>query len=211
MLSSRFRNHLIVAAGFGVLAVIGTITNSSKVVAQQGPPNGLAVNIVNPVPVPVTGSLNITGSTKVEGTVASTQSGAWSVGITNPVIINDASQPFQVQGGCVAVNAAGCGANLVTVPSGKRAVIEYVSVESFLPAGNALTGVLTLTLAGTTVDHFIRSSEPTAIARAISIGQELHLYADPGSIIQINVGNGAGPLSNQGFNVSLSGHFVNLP
>jgi hypothetical protein len=71
----RFKNHLIAAAVLSVLAIVGTIMNSHQAKAQ-GPPNGLAVNIVNPVPLPVT------GSTSVSGTVAATQSGTWNVGIT---------------------------------------------------------------------------------------------------------------------------------
>jgi hypothetical protein len=49
---NRFKNHLIVAAVFALLAVIGTIMNSHQAAAQ--PPDGLAVKIVNPLPVPVT-------------------------------------------------------------------------------------------------------------------------------------------------------------
>jgi hypothetical protein len=88
MLSKRLRNHLIVAAVFLLLTVIGTIINSSKVAAQQGPPDGLAVRIVNPVPVPVT------GSTTVSGTVAATQSGPWNVGISGqPIAVNVNNSP----------------------------------------------------------------------------------------------------------------------
>jgi hypothetical protein len=72
---NRFKNLLIVAAVFALLTVIGTVLNTRRV-ASQGPPGGMAVNIVNPLPVPVT------GATTVSGAVAATQSGAWNVGIT---------------------------------------------------------------------------------------------------------------------------------
>src|SRR5258708_246661 len=75
----RFRNHAIAIAVFAALAVIGTVMNSRQATAQ-GPPDGLAVRIVSPLPVPVT------GSTTVSGTVAATQSGPWNVGITGQPI-----------------------------------------------------------------------------------------------------------------------------
>src|SRR5215467_10429922 len=72
-----------------MLAIIGTIMNSHQAAAQPpGPTGGLAVNIVNPVPVPVT------GSTTVSGTVAATQSGAWNVGITGqPIAFKNVDEP----------------------------------------------------------------------------------------------------------------------
>jgi hypothetical protein len=71
-----FKKRMLLAAINAGLAVIGSLMNSQQAVAQQGPPDGLAVRIVNPVPVPVT------GSTTVSGTVAATQSGTWNVGIS---------------------------------------------------------------------------------------------------------------------------------
>src|SRR5216684_715917 len=73
---SRFKNRLILTAVFAALAVAGMIMNSHPVSAQQGPPDGLAVKIVGPLPVPTT------GSSTVSGTVGATQSGQWNVGIT---------------------------------------------------------------------------------------------------------------------------------
>jgi hypothetical protein len=42
----RFKNHLLALAVLSVLAVIGTIMNSHQA-AAQGPPDGMAVKIVN--------------------------------------------------------------------------------------------------------------------------------------------------------------------
>lgn len=55
--------------------------------AQQGPPNGMAVTILN-TPLPVTGSTTVTGS------VNAAQNGAWNVGITG----NSAANPLFVAG-----------------------------------------------------------------------------------------------------------------
>jgi hypothetical protein len=45
-------------AGLATLAAIGSLMSSHRAVAQ-GPPGGLSVNIVNPLPVPVTGTVNV--------------------------------------------------------------------------------------------------------------------------------------------------------
>src|SRR5215831_20547904 len=86
------RNKLIAFAALVVLAAVGSLMNSHQAAAQQGPPTGLAVNIVNPLPVPVT------GSTTVSGTVGATQSGNWNVGILGTPAVtvanNTAASPF---------------------------------------------------------------------------------------------------------------------
>jgi hypothetical protein len=145
---NRFKNHLIAMAVLSVLAIVGSIMNSHQA-AAQGPPNGLAVNIVNPLPVPVT------GSTTVSGTIAATQSGAWNVGLTpgasvgitgtpNVNVTNPATAPVLFLNvndpGRIAyqsVTRASCVKNTCNgvfpaVPSGHRLVIQHFSgSESF--------------------------------------------------------------------------------
>ena len=103
----RYKNHLIAAAVLSVLATIGTIMNSRQASAQDGGPK---VTIDSPIPLPVTGTVGIsgpvninaasalpvTGSTTVSGAVAATQSGTWNVGITgtpNVNVTNPATAP----------------------------------------------------------------------------------------------------------------------
>jgi hypothetical protein len=135
---NKLKNHLIAAAVLSVLAVIGTIMNSHQA-AAQGPPNGLAVNIVNPVPLPVSGT--VTGNVGVTGTVAATQSGTWNVSVngtpgilianpaTNPVFIRNVDEPGRqpysedVVSFC---NGSNCVSSFSPVPQGKRLVIEHV-------------------------------------------------------------------------------------
>jgi hypothetical protein len=66
------------------------------------------MHIVNPVPVPVT------GSTTVSGTVAATQSGAWSVSSRPDLPTN----PFGVTN-----------LDSITVPTGRHMVIETLSIQ----------------------------------------------------------------------------------
>jgi hypothetical protein len=151
----KFKRLTLVGAALALLFVTGTLMNTRKV-AAQGPPSGLAVNIVSPLPVPVT------GSTTVSGTVAATQSGIWNMGITGQpsvnvantptvglasgatvlvgnsasspvsVAVNNSSQAFQqsVDMNWVSGPTETVSSNIV-VPSGKRWVIEYVSGQTY--------------------------------------------------------------------------------
>ena len=141
----RFKNHLIVAAVLSVLAVIGTIMNSPKA-AAQGPPGGLAVNIVNPLPVPVTGSTTVSGSVRITGTP--------DVNVTNPatapVLFLNVNDPGRIpyQSLQVCSNNVGsldaCTALFPTVPSNHRLVIQHVSISTSLStASTAVIVVLT--------------------------------------------------------------------
>src|SRR5215831_8923830 len=151
----RFKNHLIAAAALSVLAIIGTIMNSHQAAAQPpGPPGGLAVNIVNPVPVPVT------GSTTVSGTVAATQSGSWSVGIqgtpqvqvtnlsSSPVVTADvskfASNIVELEcdpnsatlSPCILSTPGAVNGGTFTVPPGQKFVLTSADLESPPGSGN---------------------------------------------------------------------------
>jgi hypothetical protein len=134
---NRFKNQLIAAAVLSMLAIIGTIMNSHQA-AAQGPPGGLAVNIVNPLPVPVTGSIT------VAGTMAATQSGSWNVGITGPIVNVDSPgrHPYQAtfensSGGTLLFQSP-------VVPPNHRLVLQQISAYTLLnnqfnPAPNDLT------------------------------------------------------------------------
>jgi hypothetical protein len=111
--------------------------------AQQGPPDGLAVRILN-TPVPVTGSIAVSGTvaatqsgpwaTTVSGTVAATQSGPWAVNatlqgtptviignsLTNPALVVDISKAASniVELGCFARVGERSGPCVRKLPSG---------------------------------------------------------------------------------------------
>src|SRR5262249_39112767 len=120
----RFKNHLFAAALLSALAIIGAIMNSHQA-AAQGPPNGLAVNIVNPVPVPVTGSLGITGTPNVPVTNPA----------TTPVLalnVNDPGRiPYQKQQTCIPQRSGECIAPFLNaIPANHRLVVQHVSIST---------------------------------------------------------------------------------
>src|SRR5262245_22896726 len=112
---STLRNKLIVLVAMGILAVVGSLMKTPQANAQGGRPN---VTIGAPLPLPV----SLTGSNTISGTVAATQSGAWSVS-SRPDL---PASPF----GDTPVFSR------ITVPAGRHLVIETLSIQVDVhPAG----------------------------------------------------------------------------
>ena len=107
-----FRNKLIALLAVGILAVIGSLMNS-RGAAAQGPPDGLAVRIVNPLPVPVTGNTTVSGTVRVKN------------------IDEPGRNPYQFVGGCTG--STGCFVVFPAVPAGKRLVLQHVSAGIGIP------------------------------------------------------------------------------
>jgi len=185
-----------------------------------GPAPGVNVNVVNSPtnPVPVTGSIGLSGTASVN--VVNTP----NVKVVNTVptvnAANPAFQPFQDE----EVIGWNAGSGLIgndgtfLVPSGKRLVIEFVSFELTIPTGtrptfnsvkivNANSNTIPISfliplsfqgsafLGGQNSDVFIGSS-PT------------RLYADPGSTVTLSVrtNNADNGLAE----VSVSGYLVDV-
>lgn len=67
----RFKQNLVIAAVFIGLGITGLFMNSTQVAAQNPHPGSAPVNIVSPLPLPVSGSLSVSGgSVAVSGTVS---------------------------------------------------------------------------------------------------------------------------------------------
>jgi hypothetical protein len=88
-----FGKHQV--AGIAMFTV-GCTLIGCNVAAAAGPPGGLAVEIVQPLPMPITGSTTVTGTVGVNnfpatqgvsGTVTAVQGGTWSVGVNGPVAL----------------------------------------------------------------------------------------------------------------------------
>ncbi len=65
---NRFKNHLIVAAVLGALALTGIVMNSRQAVAQ-GPSGPGHVTVEAPLPLPVTGPVTLSGPVDSPDTV----------------------------------------------------------------------------------------------------------------------------------------------
>lgn len=124
-----------------LIGLIGVVVTASPAIAQQGQAQGQGqgaapVQIVNPLPVPVTVSGDI------GGTVAATQSGTWSVGVNNTVLVKNLNEPGRepYEYG-IEFDSSSCSFNCSNfahlgqvivfdgpvVPAGKRLIVQHVS------------------------------------------------------------------------------------
>ena len=135
----NLRNKLMAGGAVMILAAIGTMMNRQAMQAAGGP----SVTIESPIPLPVTGTVAVTGSTTVSGTVAATQSGTWNVGLTgtpNVNVANPATAPalflnvndpgriaYQSLNTNPSCSVGQCLAFFPAVPSQHRLVVQHFS------------------------------------------------------------------------------------
>lgn len=167
--------------------------------------NGSAPVTVQNTPLPVTiGNDALT----IGGTVNAAQSGTWSVGLTGtPSVQIVPLEPYQRQqdyGFSVGdIFAAGT----ISIPSGKRLVIESVSVLARVPAGQSVIFSLVPDLGVVHARHFI-----TAVAQGSFFGQDvfaatedLRLYATDEITF---IAERSGSVGLGGLTFSISGYLV---
>ncbi len=129
------------------------------------------------VPVHTVGTQTVTGSVAVNGTVSAVPAGP--------------TEPFEAS----ADNASGSTGVLVTVvhvPAGKRAVLQYVSVEASIAHGATARAWIELTFNGTQTFFTFHTREQTEDGKYF--GQDdwtgdgpITLYADPNTDIKVYV------------------------
>jgi hypothetical protein len=120
---NRFKNHLIAAAVLSVLAIIGTIMNSRPSVLQAA--GGPTVTIdPSQLPLPVQGSLGITGTANVKVTNPAAAP-VLSLNVNDPgrIPYNFVATGFPCSIGVPLV----CGEGAPVVPTGHRLVIQHFS------------------------------------------------------------------------------------
>ena len=127
------------------------------------------------IPVPVT----------VQNTASNPVPIIGSVVVTNqtPPVPQVAAIPFQAAGTCNLTNLT-VTCNVYTVPVGKRALIEYVSIAVNSNVGSVITGAeyrhsLQTTLGGSTIRHRLA---PYTVGGSIDPGT--------GQLVRINAGSG---------------------
>ena len=214
---NKLRSKIVVAALFVALGLVGALMNSQQAIAQ-GPVTGVPVSIVQPVPVPVTGTVGISGIPTMRlapesnvGIAGNSEANAlWIRDSDNP-----ARHPFTLaQQQVSAGGGPGIEIGLGTVPSGQRYVIEHYEVDCNLNPGTTLTDVnvnLVNGRNGFISDHVApHIILPYTAAPSVWGGNgNVRLYAEPGALI------GVGAIANsdgiQTCGASVSGYVVSLP
>ena len=158
--------------------VLGGIAAASLVSAGQGQfpnqppgnpvPGSAPVNIVSPLPLPVTGSIEVT-------TIDPLPTRDADVAAREPVQFRTSTTLFTGQGKVV----------LVTVPAGKRLVIEHVSGSV---NDNSGTGITSCTLqseeAGFPLDWLpCESMFINALNHIYAVNRQTKFYASPGAVV----------------------------
>ena len=144
------------------------------------------------------------------------------LGVASPLEVRDLDNPARqpVQANSVrTADGSTCGLTLFFVPTGKRLVIEYASMSARffneLGAGEVVFFEIQTAALGHTTSHRSSMSQPSVVAeqglqRSIaSVGQQLRIYADPGSGVFFT-----GFRSNTGnvtFDFAISGYLVDIP
>ena len=134
------------------------------------------------------------------------------LGVTSPLMIRDldnpARQPFRI---VTTVNNA----ILVTVPAGKRLVVEFASgffqINSFANVSGLPAMILKVNQSGTLVfQHEIAPQLVYSVTggTVYLMSQQLRMYVGAGEELQISFPSGSGLISNR---VSVTGYFVDVP
>ena len=196
---------------------------SAATAMAAGTPVPLGVNVVN-TPLPVTGSVSLSGS----GNVSAAQSGNWSVGINNgaanPVPVRNVEQvpddPFQFHV-CISSGAQdfSCATRII-VPATvgdsqvRRMTIEHVTAFcTAQPSTEANLGVqLATTSGGTIVTHGFPLNAGTVsnvlgtLERDQGLAQVTRLYADPGT--EVFYGSSSTGITGGRCDITISGVYA---
>lgn len=166
----------------------------------------VAVNLANAAPP--TQNVNIINTPTV--TVANPPA--------NPVAVRDvnnpAFQPFQkFMIGSVNDGELSIAFDILTVPAGKRAVIETVTVQNSSPLGQKSRTYIITIVGGETGYHAIvlTPQGPLGTLEELSATTSIRLYADPGTVIRGFFDRSGYPTGIAGANVQISGYYVNVP
>jgi hypothetical protein len=136
---------------------------------------------------------------------------------TSPVSVRDGDNParraFQTNTVFIIGDNEQAQSETFLVPGNKRMVIEYVSADILVSAGQLPKVFVSTTVNGVSTIHYANSNRLGAYGNGddeFLVGQPLTLYADPGTEVQVtfwrNVFTGFGQCA-----VSLSGHYVDVP
>jgi hypothetical protein len=148
--------------------------------------------------------------------VSAAQSGAWNINIANSPTVRDADNPARQtpiigegttsgaanQTGCSDTGGGSCTIGLFQVPTGKRLVVEYVSMNACMHPGQVATVLISVNSSNCTVGSacpvqrvYYLTQSPPAVASDVSslcpaqgsamtsVAQSVRIYANAGQII----------------------------
>jgi len=214
---NRLKSSLI--AFFGLMALIGVIATLTPTTSKGQGGGSKEVIVVN------TPDVNVINTP----TVKAQQDGAWNVGLTgtptvqvgnaanDPVLVRDvenpARQPFQQSVSLNLGNDEPFAIGFIFVPAGKRLVIEYASADAQMASDQRVKISIRTTLNIFPKIHFLVMHYQGTFSGfdTLVAGQEVRLYADPGTSVAVQVVRLATSGSGLTATVAISGYFVDVP
>jgi hypothetical protein len=227
MKMTNLKKYFLAGVSFAILVGLLVMSGSR---ATNAAPSDKDVVVVNTSanPVPVAGNVNLVNTP----TVLAQQSGTWnvslagtpSVQITNPAnsplpvrdVENPAKQSFQRELDPLIPAGSFTASDSLTVPMGKRFVIEFASASIDTPQNTKMWVRIQTTTSGSTISH---SLVPELLGNFGAAGSDFYLtaqplkvYADAGTQVTV-VASVLGGVANtnSGASVSLSGYLVDVP
>jgi hypothetical protein len=123
-----------------------------------------------------------------------------------------ATEPFQQEVDLSIGPANSAAYASIPVPSGKRLVIEYLSLFGNLPAGQKLSVSLATVVSGLRASYRpqINTQDAGDGTVSVSANQVMRVYGDPGTIVSVSVTRNS-PSGSSPLTVSVSGYYMSLP
>jgi len=207
------RNALIVAAAAMVVGI------SSTMAAAQPKPPVASVKVVNTAaePIPVTVApgtmVGISGTPTVA--LASDSSVKVTSTAENPLFVSSISsrEPFQVS----FFDGANEGENFfsvnpLTVPAGKRAVIEFITLKVFVGPGQFVRSIqFAASFKGDVSIHRFVGQPIAADPRNIILATPAKIHVDPGTFVALSLVRFGGASELGELHGTLTGYFENVP
>lgn len=186
----------------GVGVVLGTTVFRADIAQATGLAQSVTVNNTAAKPLPVE-EQNLDGSNirvHEEGTAR---------------VRTDLGEPVQLDDSVlVLANENGANHVMYTVPAGKRLVIQYVEGFVTYPTGDDQPRISFTTHSGGSSEWFIFTPNPVVVVNGhtdFAGAQQVTLYADPQTIVQVFVSTPTGHSGNAIGDFEMSGVLVDVP
>jgi hypothetical protein len=179
---------------FKIAGLVGALCPTLALAAPQNPPSAPVTVVNTPAnPVPVTGSLGVSGAVSISGTVPVTQSGTWNVGVAGTLKTKNIDErgrnPFTGQAFCNQDSGNSCSVLMPPVPAGKRLVLEYVSGHMQVQTKAGAVGVqdFFITVDGTDTElhlpaRLMGSNDGT---ENYVVSERILMFAEAGTVLKI--------------------------
>ena len=213
--------YVIVIVTLALGGVVVTLTTANGVRAQGGRPS-TPVQIVSPVPVPITGNVGLSGSAEVQvtntptvsisGTPAVTIGNAATAPVNVRNVDNPAHQPVEINFDENMDEGAGqtfCPIAVYTVPAGKTLVIEYVNFFGIGPGSPVES--LGFSIQGSFVDYvFITEQRGHSQIGSLfyTVNEPTRIYFGPSATVSLCAFRGSVKTGFMTARAKLSGHLV---